>query len=170
MYGYNVNESQNAYQGAALLFYPIRVDSGLATADRLSVVNVVDIDNPDIGTNHQSLRHYITASNHYALEQSTTDPVTTIHFGSEISEWTRASTFPNSLFVEEYETYITDIFNRRRRLIKIKAYLPLKIYLKLTLSDRIVYKGEEYNINKVTTNLQTGESKMELINIIVRNT
>ena len=170
MYGYNVNESQNAYQGAALLFYPIRVDSGLATADRLSVVNVVDIDNPDIGTNHQSLRHYITASNHYALEQSTTDPVTTIHFGSEISEWTRASTFPNSLFVEEYETYITDIFNRRRRLIKIKAYLPLKIYLKLTLSDRKVYKGEEYNINKVTTNLQTGESKMELINIIVRNT
>ena len=90
----------------------------------------------------------------------------TLHFGHEINEYTQDTSFTGSLFKEEYTKYIKDIFNRRRRIIKIKAYLPLKILLNYSLSDKFCYKEEEYNINSISTNLLTGESDIELINCL----
>ena len=86
-----------------------------------------------------------------------------INFYSELNEWT-ASTNDNSLFQDRYRNYIQDVFNEKRRITKVKAFLPLKIVLKHTLADEFIIAGHRYKINSITTNLQTGESDIELLN------
>lgn len=86
-----------------------------------------------------------------------------INFYSEIDEWTKTIN-TNSLFEQKYKTYIQDVFNKKRRIIKITAQLPNKVLLKYNLSDKFVINNKEYKINSITTNLKTGESSIELLN------
>jgi len=89
----------------------------------------------------------------------------TINFYSELNEWDGVvNTY--SLFKENYKEYIQDVFNEKRRLTRVKAFLPLRILLKYTLADTFIIAGKEYKINSITTNLQTGESDMELLNVV----
>jgi hypothetical protein len=74
----------------------------------------------------------------------------------------------NTLFQKFYSNYISDIFDYSRRLVKVKAILPQSFLLNYKLSDTIVISNEEFIINKITTNLQTGESSLELLNKIKR--
>ena len=69
-----------------------------------------------------------------------------------------------TLFTENYLTYIQNIFNSKRRLIKTKAYLPLRIIYNLNMNDKVVINNQNYTINTINTNLNTGESSMELLN------
>jgi hypothetical protein len=87
-----------------------------------------------------------------------------INFKPEVNEFTRTTAFTDTLFERFYKTYIQDIFNPKRRLTKVTAYLPLKILLNFTLADRFDINGRRYLINKITTNLKTGESKIQLLN------
>ncbi len=86
-------------------------------------------------------------------------------FGSEIDPYTKQN-MNNSLFETYYRDYIQDVFSPNRRLKKIKAFLPMKILTKFTLADRFIVAGKKYKINSITTNLQTGESDIELLNEI----
>jgi hypothetical protein len=86
-----------------------------------------------------------------------------INFFSERNEWSYIPN-ENSLFEENYKEYIKDIFNEKRRITKVKAFLPLRILLKYSLADRFIITGNKYKINSITTNLQTGESDLELLN------
>ena len=72
--------------------------------------------------------------------------------------------FEDTLFQDFYRTYIEDVFNNKRRLTKVKAYLPMKILLNFTLADRFDINGQRYKINSIETNLATGESNIELLN------
>jgi hypothetical protein len=56
------------------------------------------------------------------------------------------------------------VFNPKNRLTKIKAILPLSILLNFELNDRFKIVDRLFRINKITTNLTTGESDMELLN------
>jgi hypothetical protein len=56
------------------------------------------------------------------------------------------------------------VFNPKNRLTKIKAILPLSILLNYKLNDRFKIVDRLFRINKITTNLTTGESDMELLN------
>ena len=69
-----------------------------------------------------------------------------------------------TLFANYYVNYIKDVFNIKRRLTKLKAFLPLRILLNFQLSDRFDINGQRYKINSITTNLKTGESDIELLN------
>ena len=71
-----------------------------------------------------------------------------------------------TLFKNYYQNYIEDVFNEKRRITKVKAFLPLRILLKYTLADTFIIAGKQYKINSITTNLQTGESDMELLNVV----
>lgn len=156
-WGYSVNESQNAYKGAPLLFYPIRQQSG-----GISFVNEVDEDNVAIG--HERIWSVNMPSNSVSF-----NPVTNksnINFFNETNEYTRNTEFTDTLFEDFYKNYIVDIFNTKRRLIKIKAFLPINIFTKLKLNDRLIVREQEYKINEIKTNLLTGESDIELLNII----
>jgi hypothetical protein len=91
----------------------------------------------------------------------------TINFSQEIDPFIPVLD-TNTLFQKFYSNYISDVFDYNRRLVKVKAILPQSFLLNYKLSDTIVINNEEFIINKITTNLQTGESSLELLNKIKR--
>lgn len=154
-YGYFTNENQQPYFGKPLLFYPIKITGGTAISYRID------------STTHQRLTSYNIPSN--SVGTALNFPFTkNINFGSEVNEYTLTSEGydEGSLFQQEYVDYVSDVFNSKRRITKVKAFLPLRIMIALTLRDRIEMRGQEYIINSVTTNLQTGESDFELLNVV----
>ena len=68
------------------------------------------------------------------------------------------------MFENYYKDYFKDLFENKQRLSKITALLPLSILLNYTLADRFVVNGVSYKINSINSNLQTGESSIELLN------
>jgi hypothetical protein len=89
----------------------------------------------------------------------------TINFSQEIDPFNFVVD-SNTLFKSYYQKYISDVFSYNRRLVKVKAILPQRFLLQYKLSDTLVISNEEFIINKITTNLQTGESSLELLNKI----
>ena len=154
-WGYSVNENQEAYKGAPLLFYPIRQNTG-----GISFVNSVDSDG--VADDHKHLTNIALPSNSVTL--SSASDTSNINFNNETNEWSLDTTFTNTLFQEYHSNYITGVFNTKNRLTKVKAYLPLRILLNFTLADRFDINGKRYKINSIETNLATGESNIELLN------
>jgi len=154
-WGYSVNENQEAYKGAPLLFYPIRQNTG-----GISFVNSVDTDG--VADDHKHLTNIALPSNSVTL--SSASDTSNINFNNETNEWSLDTTFTNTLFQEYHFNYITGVFNTKNRLTKVKAYLPLRILLNFTLADRFDINGKRYKINSIDTNLATGESNIELLN------
>ena len=153
MYGFMADDNQEPYIGEPLLHYaslqnPTQNDEGISFRDTT--------------TSHTEIKVSIFMPANQRNFQINTGQES-INFYSELNEWT-ATTNDNSLFEERYKEYIQDVFNEKRRLTKVKAFLPLKIILKHTLADKFVIAGHRYKINSITTNLQTGESDIELLN------
>ena len=154
-YGYFVDESQNAYHGKPLLFYPINIDTG-----GISVCDATDADN--VPTSHTEETDVNLPFN--SVSNSSSTSTANIHFHNEVNEWTGDTTFTGTLFENYYKNYLVDVFNNKSRLTKVKAYLPLRILLNFTLADRFDINGKRYKINSIETNLATGESNIELLN------
>ena len=85
----------------------------------------------------------------------------TLNFGAEIDEFDLVTNL-NSLFKKGYTDYIEGIFNKKGRLVKVTAYLPLRILLDYGLNDIFIINKRKFRINQITTNLQTGKSEIEL--------
>lgn len=158
-YGWSVGENMDSYKGDPLLFYPVYTS---VASNTISYVNQLDDDGAF--DSHQSVSVANMPSNSLSFNASTSEK--NINFDNEINEYTGSTEFEETLFEEYYKDYITDVFNPKNRITKLTAYLPLKILLKFTLADRFVVAGNKYKINSITTNLQTGESSMELLNDI----
>ena len=101
-------------------------------------------------------------SNSLALTSSASTK--NLNFGLEVNEYTATSTFTGTVFEEEYKTYISAVFNNRRRLTKVNAFLPLKILYNLQMNDYITIGQTSYTINTITTDLTNGKSSLELLN------
>jgi hypothetical protein len=69
-----------------------------------------------------------------------------------------------NLFDNGYDDYIEAVFDRKARMLKVSAYLPLSILQKLKLNDRLVIANTVFVINKIKTNLLTNKSDLELYN------
>ena len=151
--GWCVDDNQDSYIGEPLLFYPIRQSSATAISFR------------DTTITNSSITTYIIPSNSFSISSGTSE--VNIHFKNEINEYTRDTTFRDTLFNVYYKKYIQDVFNSQNRLSKYKMRLPLNILLGLSLADRFVIKGSRYKINSITTNLTTRESNVELLNDFV---
>ena len=154
-YGFFVDDNLEAYFGDPLLFYPILQTS---TTYPISFLD-------DIGTNpivHSKLTSYYIPSNSVSINPSSS--AKNINFYLETNEYTLNSLFNETLFYENYLTYIQDIFNSKRRIIKLTAYLPLKIIYKLNMNDKLIINNQNFTINTIKTNLITGKSSIELLN------
>jgi hypothetical protein len=118
-----------------------------------------------IGTN-STLNDYWIPSTCNELGTSSTAPTYNLNFGSEINTYTLTDYGgnTNSLFQTYYTNYITRVFNKKTRIFKFSAILPLKVLLNLTLDDLIVVGTRAYTINKMSTKLQSGETNFELLN------
>jgi len=154
--------------GQPLLFYGIYQEN--VSAD--SFINFLDSTRPETygalcpaGTN-SSLNDYWIPSACNELGTSSTAPTYNLNFGSEINTYTLTDYGgnTNSLFQTYYTNYITRVFNKKTRIFKFSAILPLKVLLNLTLDDLIVVGTRAYTINKMSTKLQSGETNFELLN------
>ena len=88
----------------------------------------------------------------------------TINFQTEIDEFTGNSN-ANSLFLNYYFNYITNVFDPNTRIIKFDAYLPTWFVVKYKLNDTLIIAGKRFRINSIKTNLLTNKSELELITI-----
>ena len=95
-------------------------------------------------------------------------PNSTINFDNEIDEFdlTDFAGTTNSLFKRFYQTYIEDVFDPRKRIFKLTAHLPNSVLLNYRLNDRFQIGDKVFTINSIDTNLKTGESKLELLNVL----
>jgi hypothetical protein len=144
--GYSIDKEQNAYLGKPLLFYPIQ----RTNSTEISVLKTSTVSE-EITTYHipSNSRQLIDTEN--------------INFSAELNEYTGVP-FVNGLFKKHYQAYIKDVFNKNRRMLKIKANLPVRILSKMQLNDKIIIFNNLYKINTITTNYETLVSKLELIN------
>ena len=159
-YGWFVDDNRESYYGLPLLFYPVFFAYGDATPIALR----------NITTKFQVTSYFIPSNSRSITELGSKE---NINFGNELNEFLAneqgeaASTFTDTLFETEYKTYIQDVFNIRRRLTIVTAYLPMKIFLNLKLNDKIQLGQNNYKINSLTTDLTTGKTKFELLNTVI---
>jgi hypothetical protein len=151
-WGYCVDDNQEPYIGKPILFYMFR-DGG-----EMSFVNAVDSEG--VPTGHQPISNHFTPGN---SNRSVLLNKPTINFSLEIDEYTGV-TYPNTLFADYHEEYISEVFNQSKRLSVFTAYLPLRILMNYTLADRFVINNQSYKINSIKTNLLNGKSSLELLN------
>ena len=156
-WGYSANDNFNsatgnyeAALGKPLLFYPILV------------TGVSNFSWRPTTSSHENITSYIAPSNSRSFDPNVSK--SNINFKAELNEWTFGNDFTDTLFLKYYQDYIMQVFNPKNRLTKIKAILPLSILLKFELNDRFKIVDRVFRINKITTNLTTGESDMELLN------
>ena len=164
-YGLAVDDNDNPVMTAPLLFYGI-YNTGISTP-----INYVDTTRPEGGGlatagTRTILTNYWMAHNANELGSSSTAPAFNLNFGSEINSYTLTdySGNNNSLFQNYYQEYIQRVFNTKTRIFRFKAVLSLKFLLTYSLADRIYISGRAFTINKITTDLQTGRSMLELLN------
>jgi len=147
LYGYTVDKDRNPVAVMPLIFYRRNTNS----------TNGYSIQNLG-GSNQAAQRQtYNRPSNSYFQR--------TLNFNAEVDEFT-GSVKPQSLFNNYYRNYISSLFSRQRRLVKITAYLPLSFLLEYSLKDVFIVNGRLYNVNSIKTNLQDGKSEIEMYNKI----
>ena len=124
--------------------------------------------NYNTGSDNDELFNYWKPSNTNENGTSSTAPAFTLNFDNEVDEWnlTDYDGETNSLFKKFYQTYIEDAFNAKKRIFKLTAHLPNSVLLNYKLNDRFQIGDKVFTINSIDTNLKTGESKLELLNVL----
>jgi len=154
-YGWMVNDNDESYLGSPVLFYPIYQQN----QDSIRFLS----DRPYVNTgSNTDINDYFIPSNSVSIDASTS--TSNINYNQENNEYDFTGDFRGTLFQNYYFTYITEMFNSKRRLNRFTAYIPTNILLNYTLADRFIINNQSYKINSVNTNLKTGESTLELLN------
>tara|TARA_R100000781_G_scaffold49105_2_gene32620 strand:+ start:6537 stop:8717 length:2181 start_codon:yes stop_codon:yes gene_type:complete len=164
-YGLCTDESDNTVLPKPLIFYGIY--NNVNTTD----INFVESTRPEggglapAGTRH-SITNYWMPHNASEIGTTSTAPAFNLNFGSEINSYTLTDYGGqnNSLFLKFHKDFILRTFNTKTRIFKYKAVLPLKFLLTYSLADKVFISGRAFTINKITTDLQTGRSTLELLN------
>ena len=139
-----------------LIFYAIQ-ETGLTAGSGIKWIS----DSPPT-----EITQYYRPSNTNEDGTSSTAPSFTINFDDEIDEWNLQNYggTTNSLFKKFYATYINGIFNEKKRIYKLKAYLSTDILANYRLNDELVIQNKVYRINSIETNFNTEVSSLELLN------
>jgi len=144
-WGWSADIKQSPNLGKPLFFYPIQQNE---------TIGVIESDGDLVS--HTGV--YIPSNS-----VSTTDSQN-INFNSEVNEFGLVP-YTQTLFDTYYKNYVKEIFDPQRRLTKVKAYLPLSVTMNLSLADKVRIFDNLYRINKLTTNFETTQSTLELINV-----
>jgi len=70
------------------------------------------------------------------------------------------------LYANYWQNYIVDLYNDGRRIYNFEAVMPITTLIKLNLNDIIIIRDRSYIINEMSTNLTTGQVKLQLLNAI----
>jgi hypothetical protein len=158
-WGYFVDDNQEPYFGSPLLFYPIHQISSVGfTPDSTAIKSV-----SGTASREQVTKYYIPSN---TIGRDCLGSLKSLHFNVEINEYNLSTCFVDTLFNTKYKTYIEDVFNLQRRLTKVTAFLPYKIFSSLQLNNKIQLGQNDYRINSIKTNLTNGKTEFELLNTI----
>lgn len=146
-------QKYNPHYGKPLLFYPIKL------TNRTIIPYVYNYTKS--GFNFIATDDYFVPSNSTAFNLSQTN-----HFGLELSEYLGSSAggdYTDNLFNTYWKNYISSIFNKKNRFIKVKAHFTNAFIAKFSLADKIVISGRDYSINKINLDIVSGKADLELI-------
>ncbi len=157
--GWCVNSDERPFAGKPILFYPKKITSG--TNIRFLKVRV----RAD-SSSHSDIDDYFIPSNSQELSASTSK--NNINFKLEQNEYAFADNvdFSGTLFNEFYKKYVTKVYDKRNRLTTVKGKLPISFIINHTLADKIKFRNNDYLINNIKLNLNTGDATLELLNDI----
>jgi hypothetical protein len=110
------------------------------------------------GTTHVILNKY----NVFGQEVIYQNNLHSLNFGLEISSLLNIP-INNSLFDDYYLSYLNNLYSLKSRMINVSMRLPYITLIDLKLNDRVVIRDKRYIINTFTTDLDTFESKFELV-------
>ena len=120
------------------------------------------------------------ASGYYIKDGGTTTQLTSIkNFGQDllsnsVNYSLNFGTDQSSLLYENsldiyglyntyYRNYLQNLFNYQNRLTTVKAVFPISLLTSLKLNDRLIIRDKRYTINKINTDITSGEVTLELI-------
>ena len=150
----NEDGTFNPYLGAPVLFYGYFDDYNL-TANSLTFVNA------DGSHEQVTVAWYANTSNRY----SSAGASHAITFGADIDPY-HLQSVNQSLYNNEWADYITDLYNKQRRLYNVEAVLPIGKIITLNLQNAIIWNNTKYLINNVNLNMTTGKATFELLNVV----
>lgn len=153
----NANEDGtfNPYLGAPVLFYGYFNEYDLS-ANSVSFVNADNTTNREV-TNCW----YSNTSNRYASASTSYS----ICFGADIDPY-HLQSVNSSLYNTEWINYITDLYNKKRRMIQVDAVLPVGEIVTMDLKNTIIWNNEKYLVNNVSLNMTTGKATFEFLNVV----
>lgn len=94
--------------------------------------------------------------------EKVTDEFHTLNWGLENSTLLNG-VIENTLFSDYYLSYLSNIYNRKSRIIKIEGVADTYLMSVLKLNDRVVIRDKRYVINNIQTELNTGKINLELL-------
>ena len=142
----------------ALVFYAVQ-KTGLSSGKGIKWIS----DNTPV-----EITQYYRPSNTNEDGTGSSAPAFTINFDNEIDEWnlTDYNVNTNSLFKKFYSNYIDSLFDPKKRMYKVKAYLTTEVFVNMRLNDRFIINNRAFTINSIKTNLKTELSDIELLNVV----
>jgi hypothetical protein len=102
----------------------------------------------------------------YALFNQTNTTGFSLNFGNEFDIVTQ-ETEPNSLYNTYYANHLGNLYDLQQRLFSFTAYLPTGILSALKMNDKVIIKDKRYLINDISSTLNNGEVKMNLIRELI---
>ena len=150
--GKSITREIEPYIGQPVIFY----NAGAITINDGYTFAYIDMNN-----NEQEKSQFWLASNVNARTPATVTK--TLNFSTEVDPYLLQG-FATGLYNTYWKDYITDLYDRKRRVFIYKAQLPLGLMLALKLNDKLTIGERNYIINQVKLNLTTGEAQLELLN------
>lgn len=143
-----------------LLFYGVK---------KTSLTNKINFAARDF-SDSEGVNSYFMPSNSKENPSAGTPPTFSINFDNEIDEFFSSEDFGvnnNSLFYKFYESYVLSVFDPSKRIFIFNAFMPPSFLIYYKLNDQLKIQDRVYRINSITTDLTTGKTELELINLSV---
>ena len=148
--GKSITRELEPYIGSPLIFYLAGQIRGTSEFAYINMSNA-ESDKTDF--------HLVSNLN----SDVATDVTKTLNFGTEVDPYLLQG-FATGLYNTYWKDYITDLYDRKRRVFQYSGQLPLGLMLALKINDKLTIGERNYIINQMKLNLTTGEAQLELLN------
>ena len=143
--GYSINKDLQPYIPKPIILYRLKHQTGVS-----------------FKFNNGSATNTLTNYNVFGQDVIYQTEKNSLNWGFDLSSF-YLEPINNGLFKNYYFDYLNNLYSLKSRMVKVSMRLPYSELLALCLNDRIVIRDKRYIINSFTTDLDTFESKFELI-------
>jgi hypothetical protein len=155
--GYAVTRELETYLGDPFIFYvnsPITINP--------AILSFVD-PSETIISGHKSVSITQVVYANSSSQSFNAASTYSTNYGADLDPYILQSV-NNSLYNVYWSDYISDLYDPSRRLVAVKAILPLGQMLNFDLANKLIWNGQKWIVNSVQLNLTTGQADFELLN------